>query len=263
MSMAEPREEFITIAGCRTFVLRGGDGPPLLFLHGARGGGVWPPFLQRLSRRFEVIAPEHPGFGRSDTPDWFDNVHDLAYFYLSFLQALGLRAAHVVGSSLGGWIAAEVAVRSTERMASLTLIGASGIHMKGVSRPDTFLWTPEEAVRNLFHYPALAERALAQQPEDAELDRQLKNRFATARITWSPRGHDPHLEKWLHRIDVPTLVVWGREDRYLPVDYATRWGERIPGAEVSVIEDCGHLPQIEKPDTFCDRLETFLGRAAR
>jgi pimeloyl-ACP methyl ester carboxylesterase len=261
--MSMPREEFVTIAGCRTRLLRGGEGPPLLFLHGAQDGGAWPPFLHRLSRRFEVIAPDHPGFGGSDTPDWFDNVHDTAFFYLSFLQALGLSGVHLVGASLGGWIAVEVAVRSTERLASLTLVGASGIHLKGVPCPDEFLWTPEEAVRNLYHDPALAEQALAVPPEEAEIDRQLKNRFATARIAWSPRGHDPHLEKWLHRIDVPGLVVWGREDRILPVDYAHRWAERIPGAELAIIGDCGHLPQIERPDAFCAALESFLERAAR
>lgn len=261
--MSAPREESITVAGCRTHMLRGGEGPPLLYLHGANGGGAWPPFLRHLARRFEVIAPEHPGFGRSDTPEWFDTIHDVAFFYLSFMQALGLRGAHVVGSSLGGWIAAEVAVRSTERMASLTLIGAAGIHMRGVPRPDTFLWTPEESVRNLFHDPILAEALLAMPPDEAETDRQLKNRFAAARIGWAPRWHNPHLEKWLHRIDVPALVVWGREDRVLPVDYAARWGERIPGAEVAVVEKCGHLPQIERADAFCGILDRFLGRVAR
>jgi pimeloyl-ACP methyl ester carboxylesterase len=260
--MSPPREESLTIAGCRTHLLRAGEGPPLLYLHGASGGGTWAPFLRHLSRRFEVIAPEHPGFGRSDTPDWFDSIHDLAYFYLEFMQALGLRGAHVVGSSLGGWIAAEAAVRSTERMASLVLIGAAGIHLKGVPRPDTFLWTPEEAVRNLFHDPVLAEALLAMPAEEAELDRQLKNRFAAARVGWSPRWHNPHLEKWLHRITVPTLVAWGREDRVLPVAYAAGWGERIPSAEVVVFDACGHLPQIEQSQAFCAALDRFLGRVA-
>lgn len=258
-----PREEFVTIAGCRTYVMRGGEGPPLLYLHGA-GGGVWQPFMARLSRRFEVIAPEHPGFGRTDTPDWFETIHDVAYFYLDLMEALDLRGAHVIGSSLGGWIAAEVAVRSTARMASLTLIGPSGLHVKGVPKPDIFLWTPEEATRALYHDQRLAEAVLAQPVTEEALDRQLKNRFAAARLMWAPRGFDPHLEKWLHRIRVPALVVWGAEDRYLPAGpYAARWGELLPRAEVRIIEACGHVPQVEQADALCDAFEAFAGRIGR
>jgi pimeloyl-ACP methyl ester carboxylesterase len=257
-----PVEERIVVAGCATHVLRGGDGPPLVYLHGARGGGVWHPFMERLARRFEVIAPEHPGFGRSDTPDWFDNIHDVAYFYLSLMRELGLRDAHLVGSSLGGWIAAEVAVRSTERLASLALIGSAGIQVKGVPRPDTFLWTEEEAARNLFHDPALAERALAGEPDEAEVERRLKNRFAVARLAWAPRFFDPHLSKWLHRIDVPTLVLWGREDRLIPPAHAERFAALIPGARLELFENCGHLPQIERAEAFCRMFEEFAGRRA-
>jgi pimeloyl-ACP methyl ester carboxylesterase len=193
------KEEFITINGCRIFLQRGGKGPPLLWLHGAGGGGRWTPALQRLAQRFDVIAPEYPGFGRSDTPEWFDNIHDVAYCVLDLLRALQLRGVHMVGASLGGWVAAEAAVRSTERLASLTLIGPAGLHMKGVPRPDTFLWTEEEATRALFHDQRLADAMLAAEPDEDEQDRRLKNRFATARLAWAPRWFDPHLEKWLHR----------------------------------------------------------------
>jgi pimeloyl-ACP methyl ester carboxylesterase len=260
---APPREEHVTIAGCSTFLRRaGGGGPPLLYLHGGRGGG-WPPMLQRLARRFAVMAPDHPGFGRSATPDWFDNIHDVAYFYLDLVKALDLRGVHLVGASLGGWIAAEMAVRSTARVASLTLIGPWGIHVKGVEKPDVFLWTPEEQVRALFHDQRFAEAELAQeqaQGEEAALDRRLKNQFALARLAWAPRGFDPHLEKWLHRIDVPTLVAWGRHDGVIPVAYAARWGELLPRAEVLVLEDCGHAPQVERAETLADAIEEFTGR---
>jgi len=259
------REEFATIAGCRTRIMRGGEGPPLLYLHGADGGGEWHPFMDRLSRRFEVIAPEMPGFGRTDTPDWFETIHDVAYFTLDLLDALDLRGAQVVGASLGGWIAAEAAVRSTERMAGLTLIGPSGLHVRGVPRPDVFLLTLEEATRALYHDQRLADAALAQPEEEGEaLDRRLKNRFAAARLTWAPRGFDPHLEKWLHRIRIPALVVWGAQDALLPAGaYAARWAGLLPRAELRTIEDCGHLPHIEKADAFCDAFEGFAGRIGR
>lgn len=257
------REIFVTVAGCRTLVQRGGEGPPLLWLHDAGGGGRWTPFLTRLAGRYDVIAPELPGFGRSDTPDWFDTIHDVGFFVLDLLKAFDLRGVHLVGASLGGWVAAEAAVRSTERLASLTLIGPAGLRMKGVPRPDTFLWTEEEATRALFHNQVLADAILAIVPDEAEIDRRLKNRFATARLAWSPRSHDPHLHKWLHRIDVPTLIVWGAEDRYVPQVYAQHWAGLIPGARAVVVPDCGHAPQLEKAAEFCGHLESFLERIDR
>ena len=257
-----PREEYVTIDGCKTFLLRGGKGKPVLFLHGARGGGNWLPFMAKLAASHEVIAPEHPGFGRSDTPDWWDNIHDAAYFYLDLIKALKLEDVHLVGSSLGGWIAAEIAVRSTAKLASLTLIGSAGLHIKGLARPDTFLWTPEEGIQALFHDKSLAEKMLAVPVSDEELERQMKNRFAAARLAWAPRLYDPHLHKWLHRIDVPTAIFWGKQDEYIPTAYAERFAELIPGAKVQYFDKCGHLPQVEQPDAFVKALESFIRGAA-
>jgi pimeloyl-ACP methyl ester carboxylesterase len=253
-------ESFETIAGCRTLIQRDGSGPTLLWLHGAGGGGRWTPTLARLAQRYDVVAPELPGFGQTDTPDWFDNIHDVGFFVLDLLQALDLREVHLVGTSLGGWVAAEAAVRSTERLASLTLVGPAGLHMKGVARPDTFLWTEEEATRALFHDQALADAMLALVPDEAEQDRRLKNRYASARLAWSPRWHDPHLHKWLHRIDVPTLVIWGEHDRYLPAVYAQHWAGLIPGAKTVVFAGCGHVPHVERADAFVAELQGFIGR---
>lgn len=266
MALAEAeiaaREDYITLDGCKIFMLRGGKGSPVLYLHGARGGGQWLPFMRRLALQHEIIAPEHPGFGRSDTPDWCDNIHDVAYFYLDLLKHLGLKQVHLVGSSLGGWIATEIAVRSTERLASLTLIGSAGLHLKGVEKPDTFLWTQEEATRNLFADQSLAEKALSMPVADDELGRQMKNRFATAKLAWAPRFYDPHLHKWLHRIDVPTTILWGAEDQLIPAVYAERFRELIPGSTVQIFKNCGHVPQIEQPEAFAAALETSIRRAA-
>jgi pimeloyl-ACP methyl ester carboxylesterase len=261
MSPASPREEVLTVTGCRTHLLRGGEGPPLLTLHGGGGGGVWQPWMARLARRFHVIAPELPGFGRTDTPDWFETIHDSAYFVLDLMEALGLDPAHIIGHSLGGWVAAEAAVRSTGRMASLALVAPAGIHVKGVPKPDIFLMTPEELTRARFHDQRLADALLAEAPDGEALDRRLKNSFATARLMWAPRGFDPHLEKWLHRVRVPTLVVWGAEDALLPAGpYAERWASLLPLAETCIIPQCGHVPQVERADAFCDALEAFTGR---
>ncbi len=117
--------------------------------------------MARLAKKFDVIVPEHPGFGESDTPRWLDTVADLANFYLDFLEQLDLDGVHLVGSSLGGWIAAELAVRNTSRLASLTLVGAAGIHVEDVQQVDTFLCNDEQRIRDLFYDQELAEAVIA------------------------------------------------------------------------------------------------------
>jgi pimeloyl-ACP methyl ester carboxylesterase len=255
--MAEPTTSRLAVRGCNIRLMRGGAGQPLVVLHGASGAG-WLPYMQALSARFDVIAPEHPGFGESDAPDWLDTIHDLAYFDLDLLDALDLDRVHLVGISLGGWVAAELAVRDTSRLASLTLVGAAGLHVNGVKQIDPFLRTDEQRIRDFFHDQARAdemlERALA--PEHADV--AMKNRVTTAKLSWQPRGYDPHLHKWLHRIDVPTLLVWGAEDRLFPKEYAHAYGERIAGSKVVIVPECGHMPHVEKPSVFVSVLEDFI-----
>jgi len=248
----------IAVRGCRIRLMRGGAGRPLLVLHGGNGAGPWAPYMGSLAEKFDVIVPEHPGFGDSDTPDWLDTVHDLAYFYLDFIDALDLDRVHLVGISLGGWIAAELAVRDTGRLASLALVGAAGIHVKGVAQIDPFLMTDEERIRAYFHDQSRAEETVRRLAAPEFADVAMKNRIATAKLVWHPRGYDPHLAKWLHRIDVPTLLVWGANDRLLPAPYADAWRELVPGAKAVVFPECGHLPHLEKPADFVAALEGFI-----
>jgi len=141
--MADQTTSTMTVRGCNVGLMRGGTGRPLVILHGASGAGTWLPFMRSLADMYDVIVPEHPGFGTSDTPDWLDNIHDLAYFYLDILDQLDLDGIHLVGVSLGGWIAAELAIRSTQRLSSLTLVDAAGIHVPGIEQIDTFPVTAE------------------------------------------------------------------------------------------------------------------------
>lgn len=240
---------YVEVDGCKTHLRRGGRGEPLLFLHGANGAPVVLPFMEKLAQRFDVLIPEHPGYGKSDEPEWLENIHDIAYFYLDFLKQLNLKNVTVVGSSMGGWIAMEMAVRDTSRLKSLVLSSPAGIAAPGVRATDIFLMAPEEMVRNLFLDQKLAEARLAQ-PEDVDIS--LKNRHTTARLAWEPRLHDPYLPKWLHRIDVPVKIVWGRQDRILPVAFADVYRKLLPKADISIIESCGHLPHAEKPDEFVE-----------
>ena len=240
---------YVEVDGCKTHLRRGGRGEPLLFLHGANGAPVVLPFMEKLAQRFDVLIPEHPGYGKSDEPEWLENIHDIAYFYLDFLKQLNLKNVTVVGSSMGGWIAMEMAVRDTSRLKSLVLSSPAGIAAPGVRAADIFLMAPEEMVRNLFVDQKLAEARLAQ-PED--IDVSLKNRHTTARLAWEPRLHDPYLPKWLHRIDVPVKILWGRQDRILPVAFVDVYRKLLPKAEISILENCGHLPHAEKPDEFVE-----------
>jgi pimeloyl-ACP methyl ester carboxylesterase len=206
--------------------------------------------MDGLAAKFDVIVPSHPGFGRSDNPDWLDNMADLTYFYLDFIEAQGLTDIHLVGNSLGGWLACEMAVRTCQRIKTLTLVSPAGIHVAGVPKGDIFLWNAEDRVRNTFFEQSMVEARLANQPTEEEADIALKNHFTTAKLAWNPRFYNPDLRKWMHRIDVPTMILWGDSDKIFPVEYAHAFRDLIPGSELRVIEACGHLPHQEKCDEF-------------
>src|SRR5579875_2341617 len=144
MPVFSPAEsKTLRLDDCTVSYQRRGEGTPLLFLHGANNVPGWPPFMARLAERYDVIVPDHPGFGRSEIPPWLDTIHDLAYFYLDFIEALGLHGVHLVGASLGGWIACEIAVRQTAALRTLTLVAPAGLRLAGVRKLDTFLMSPQ------------------------------------------------------------------------------------------------------------------------
>lgn len=254
---AAPERRSVVVDGCTLSYLRGGRGPAVMLLHGEDGVWAWEPWMARLAERCDLVVPDHPAFGFSDWPDWLDDVHDVAYFYLDVFEALRLRDVHLIGHSLGGWIACELAVRDRTRLRSLTLVAPGGIRLAGVPKLDRFIIPPEAVVRAGFADPALAEAELARARPPDELDRDLRNRFAVARLQWQPR-HDLSLPKWMHRIAVPTRIVWGEDDRIVPVDYAAEFARLIPGARVATIPGCGHFPQIERPDAFVELVTTFI-----
>jgi len=240
--------------------LHAGEGDPLLFLHGSAGLPVWGPFFDTLAAKFDVHVPEHPGFGASAAPDWIRDVPDMAMHYLDVLDALDLKGIHLVGHSLGGWIAAEIAIRNTNRIASLTLMAPAGVRLHGVPFGDNFIWGREESVRNLFHDQSFAEQMLARTLSDEEADLALNSRFMAARLGWEPRWVNPALKRWLHRIDVPTLVLWGDDDKLFPPAYASAWTDDIAESRAEIIQACGHLPHVEKSAETASRIVAFLGR---
>lgn len=256
--MAAYKDEFVWIGPTKVHVVSGGQGEPLLFLHGAGGGGVWLPFMEELSAHYHVIAPDHPGFGLSDDPEWLEDISDWVIFYLDFLDQLGIEKVHMVGLSMGGWLAAEIAVGHRERLLSLTLVDAAGIYVPGVKTGDMFMWNREQLFRNIFYDQQLAEERIRLQPTPEEAEIFVKNAETTAKIAWDPRWFNPKLEKRLKRINVPALIVWGDHDRIFPLEYAYAWQTLIPGSQLAVIPNCGHIPNVERPREFADKVLAFL-----
>lgn len=248
----------ITLDDCKLTLRRAGKGQPLLWLHGTDGLAEWPEIIDRLGARYEVIAADHPGFGESTIPGWMDDVSDLAYLYLDLLKALKLERVHVVGHSLGGWIGLEMAVRQTARLASLTLIASAGIHVKGATKTDIFMIDPDEQARLAYADPGQAEAAATRAGAAKYQEIAIANRVASARFGWNPRFHNPRLERWLHRVDVPTLVVWGAHDRIFAPAHAAAMQRAIPGARLAMIERAGHLPHVERLDETLEIIAGFL-----
>ena len=251
--------ENVTLLGARFHLRRAGKGPPLLFLHGAGGVHTWFPFFQKIAESFELIVPDHPGFGASDTPPWLKNIGDAAYFYLDLIEHLKLTKPHVVGSAIGGWMAAEAAVRDSAPFGRLTLLAPAGLRVIGVPSGDPFIMSHEEHIRALYHDQSFADCALAAPVSPELADIQLKNRYGFARMAWQPRLYNPDLSKWLHRITVPTLIVWGYDDKVFPLPYGEAYQKLIPGSRLEVIKDCGHPMQIEKPDELVALMTGFIG----
>jgi pimeloyl-ACP methyl ester carboxylesterase len=226
-------------------------------LHGARGLPGWLPFLEKLAQKHDVMAPDHPGYGHSDHPDWLEEIGDLALFYLEFTKALDLNDLHLVGHSMGGWIALEMAIRSTERIGTLTLISSGGLRIKGLPSPDIFAMDREEALPLFFHEAATIARALEHQPSRDEELILTRNLVTAARLAWHPRFFNPKLRKWLRRIDVPTHIVWGDSDRIQSPAYAHELNQAIAGSRVTIIPDAGHMMHIEKPDAVAAAVMSF------
>ncbi|MGC2413132.1 MAG: alpha/beta fold hydrolase [Stellaceae bacterium] len=248
----------LTVCDVRVRLHHAGQGPTVLFLHGAGGVPQWLPFFDALAECYEVLVPEHPGFGGSDDPAWISSMPDLAMFYLDLIEEAGWRGIHLIGNSLGGWLAAEILIRDRARFRSLVQLAPAGIRKKGVPCGDNFIWGPEEALRNLYHDQSFANRILAVSPSEEQMDVMLKNRFAVAKFGWQPRWFNPDLEKWLHRVKLPALVVWGEDDKIMPPAYAALWQERLPDARLVMLERCGHLPHVERAERVTRHVLDFL-----
>lgn len=252
----------VPMRGVSLKLARRGKGPPLLFLHGAGGARSQSSFLDLLARRADVLAPVHPGFGGSELPDWIDHIDDLVYLYMDLLDRLDLRDVTLVGFSMGGWIAAEMAVRSTRRLARVVLVAPVGIKVGDRETrdiPDIWGLHPAEVANLVWRRRELAPDLGAF--TDAQLEQIARDQEAAALYLWEPYMHNPRLRRRLHRIDVPTLLLRGAHDGLVSQAYAEAYAASIPGARLAIIDEAGHVPDIEQPATLASGILQFAGLA--
>ena len=251
--------ERLTIGGADLEISQRGEGPPLLFLHGEDYFGQHRPFFDALATRFRLVIPRHPGFGSSSLPDSFRSVDDLAYLYLDLIDALKLERPILVGASLGGWIALEIAVRAPTAIDKLALLSTVGVKMGGREDRDfaDIYQIPETEMRALtFADPGRYVPKYAELSQD-ELMAIARDRESTWHYAWRPYMHNPTLRSWLHRVRMPTLMVWGEQDGVVRPNYARALAAALPKARLEVVANAGHYPQIEQPAIVAGLISGF------
>jgi pimeloyl-ACP methyl ester carboxylesterase len=234
----------------------------VLVLHGVEGAAANRPFAERLARDHQVVAPSHPGFDRSPRPDWCDSVDDLAYLYLDWLDRLDAPSVVLVGMQFGGWLAAEIAVRSCSRLSHVVLVDPVGIKVGGREDrdiADVFALSRADLDALVFASPEHGPGDLSAAPEQDVL-RIARNEEALALYGWEPYLHNPRLRRWLHRVTVPSLVVWGEQDGIVSPAYGKAFADEMPHSTFEVLPSAGHRPQTEQPDRLAALVREFISR---
>jgi pimeloyl-ACP methyl ester carboxylesterase len=256
-----PHADWLTVRGIDLEVVRGGTGRRIVFLHGFHTLDPDAPFLELLSRQACVLAPSHPGFGASPRPDDFETVYDLVHLYRQLIDGLPDDKVTLVGASFGGWLAAEIAAACPHRLDRLVLVDALGIKLGDRETPDILdvFNTHPDVVRRASWHDAERSAPDFDALSDAALTRHARNWEALCLYGWEPYMYNPRLKRWLGRIALPTLVLWGASDGVVTPAYGRAYAALIPGARFAVIEGAGHHPEIERPAALAGRILDFLG----
>jgi len=243
-------ESTVEINGIELELSMRGQGRPLFFLHPEIGFDRAEPALAALAQKARVIAPTHPHYGRAKAPSTFNTIDDIAYLYLDLLDKLDLRDVTLVGAGIGGWIAAEMAIKDAARLSHMVLIDAFGIKVGDRETRDIFdmyFITDAELQKVFYTDEQFAKRDLTKLP-DADLYAIARAREATSRYGWRPYMHDPKLKGRLHRIGIPSLVLWGAEDRIVAPAYGEAYAASLPRGRFQTIARAGHFPHVERPE---------------
>jgi pimeloyl-ACP methyl ester carboxylesterase len=252
-----------TKRGARSRVLEGGSGMPLVFLHGAGGLLADNPFLDQLAARYHVFAPELPGYGESTGEELLEDMLDFTLHGWDVVTALGLSRPHLVGHSMGGVIAAEMAAVAPGDLSRLVLVGAAGLWMDEHPIPDIFALLPAQLVELLFRDEAKGQALLTGGADFSDMEvfkayyLAQQRRLAMAGKILFPIPNR-RVSKRLYRVTAPTLVLWGGADRLIVPAYAERWRRLIPGATVEIVPDGSHMLPYEQPEAFVAAVSRFL-----
>jgi pimeloyl-ACP methyl ester carboxylesterase len=252
--------EHLTVHGIDLEVLRGGDGDPIVLLHGMRSLTAASRFPALLAAHGSVLAPSCPGFGSSPRPKDFDTIYDLVHLQRAVLDAIPGERITLIRLSFGGWLAAEVAAQGHPRLARLVLVDPVGIKISDRETADildVFNRSPAEVRRAAWHDPDRFAPDFDAM-EDAEIVRHARDWDALCLYAWHPYMYNPQLPRWLGRIAVPTLVVWGDSDGIVSPDYGRAFARLIAGARFATIAGCGHHPEIERPEELADLIGSFV-----
>ncbi len=257
-------ETSIKIAGVDLELLTANDGGrgdgAILFLHSGHGYDPWQSFASQLAAERRLVAPSHPGFGKSSLPSWLDSIDDIAHIYLELLDRLELAQADVVASSVGGWIAAEMASKAPERFRRLVLIAPVGVKTGPAEKldiPDLFAMPQSDIDKLVYRDPGRMTADLSKLPDEA-LATVFRNRESLALLVWEPWMHNPKLKHRLHRVQAPTLFVRGDNDGVVSDAYLQAYARLLPNARTVTIADAGHLPHLEQPEKLKAAISKFL-----
>jgi pimeloyl-ACP methyl ester carboxylesterase len=260
--MVPPRAERISVRDVELEIVRRGNGRALLFLHGFHPLEPDARFIELLSRRAAVLAPSHPGFGASSRPADFETVYDLVHLYRELIDSLPDEKVTLVGASFGGWLAAEIAASCPHRLDRLVLVDALGLKLGDRETQDildVFNTHPDTVRRRSWHDPERSAPDFDAMSDEA-LTRHARDWEALSLYGWEPYMYNPALKRWLGRIALPTLVLWGASDGVVAPDYGRGYAALIPGARFALVEGAGHHPERERPDALADHILDFLGR---
>ena len=234
-----------------------GTGRPALVLHGGGGPATVAPIATHLESSMRVLSPTHPGWDGNDRPDWLDSVGELAAVYLELLAAEDLHDVLVIGSSIGGWIACEMAVRDTEsRLGGLVLIDSLGIAVDGIPLPDFFSLTPQEIAEYSWYDGSGFLRTMANMDERQAAIAQA-NMGTLKVLAGDPYMHDPGLRERLSSVQTPAVAIWGDSDQIAPPDYGRALAASLGSCRFELIAHAGHLPQLEQPDAVFSLIDTL------
>jgi pimeloyl-ACP methyl ester carboxylesterase len=253
--MAAFLEQRYDVNGIDTAVFTAGEGEPLVFLHGAGTAAGFETLLP-LAERFRLILPHHPGFGASADDPSIDSIHDYALHYLDLFEQLGLQELSLVGHSMGGYLAATLAIEQTQRIRRLVLGAPFGLRVREHPTVD-FFSIPDEEVPEYLAADMSVFAHIEMPPSPEFLAERYRESASFARIAWH-RPYDIKLPKWLHRIAAPTLILWGEADRLIPVEQALVWAGLIPGAEIKTLPGVGHL-LFNESGAAVDAIAEFVG----